>query len=118
MSSSRLQSRTGWCWSGAGVSRARAALLLSLALAAGGCGTTMPAPTGGLFGGVIAAISEPEPPKPAVPVDIEADGREAQRPPPLRMYRKDDDPTQPFSPNYGDVPLPPEPNESTEQAPT
>jgi hypothetical protein len=24
----------------------------------------------------------------------------------MRMYRKDDDPTQPFSPNYGEVPLP------------
>ena len=33
-------------------------------------------------------------------------GIEGQRPPPLRMYSRDDDPTQPFSPNYGSVPMP------------
>lgn len=118
MWSSRLELvRTGLRSAGAGVPCARAALLLSLALAAGGCSTTIPSPTGGLFGGIVAAMGEPEQ-KPLAPVDLEADGREAQRPPPLRMYRKDDDPTQPFSPNYGDVPLPQHPDENADQAPT
>jgi len=100
---SRVSSlRTGVAGKRSGVSRARVALLLSgLALALGGCSTTPASPTSGLFAG----INEPER-KPAPPVDMEDDGREAQRPPPMRMYRKDDDPTQPFSPNYGEVPLP------------
>jgi hypothetical protein len=83
------------------------ALLLSLAaVMLGGCSTTAPSPTGGLFGGLIAAMSEPAP-QPARPAgEIEDDGMEGQRPPRLRMYERDDDPTQPFSPNYGSVPLP------------
>jgi hypothetical protein len=92
------------------------ALLISFAsLALGGCGTTLPAPTGGLFGAVMAGIAEPER-RPAPPVDMEADGLEAQRPPPLRMYRQPDDPAQPFSPNYGSVPIAP-PAESNDAPP-
>ena len=85
----------------------RGALLLSLAAAMlGGCSTTAPSPTGGLFGGLIAAMSETDrkPPQPAG--EIEDDGMEGQRPPRLRMYEREDDPTQPFSPNYGSVPIP------------
>jgi hypothetical protein len=118
MLSSRSQLlRTGLRSAGTGVSCARAALLLFLAAAAGGCSATIPSPTGGLFGGVVAAAGETTA-RPAASADLEADGREAQRPPPLRMYRKDDDPTQPFSPNYGDVPLPQQPDENTDHAPT
>jgi len=85
---------------GAGV-----ALLLLLAL--GGCSSTGATQASGLFSGQIpalfAGITEPER-RPAPPVEVEDDGIEAQRPPPLRMYRAPDDPTQPFSPNYGSVP--------------
>ncbi|HEY8248420.1 MAG TPA: hypothetical protein VIG38_14195 [Hyphomicrobium sp.] len=83
------------------------ALLLSLvSLGLGGCSTAASSPTGGLFGGLMANISEPEPkPTPSLG-EMEGDGLEGQRPPPLRMYRRDDDPTQPFSPNYGSVPMP------------
>ena len=89
-----------------GASCARVALLLSLAsLGLGGCSTAASSPTGGLFGGLMASISEPER-KPPPPSEIEDDGMQAQRPPPLRMYSREDDPTQPFSPNYGSVPMP------------
>jgi hypothetical protein len=90
-----------------GAPRTRAALLLSLAaVVLGGCSTTAPSPTGGLFGGLIATMSEADrqPPQPAG--EIEDDGMEGQRPPRLRMYEREDDPTQPFSPNYGTVPIP------------
>ena len=108
MFQSRVSSlRAGVAGRRSGASRACVALLLSaVAIALGGCSTTAASPTSGLFGGLIGGINEPER-KPAPPtVDMEDDGREAQRPPPMRMYRKDDDPTQPFSPNYGEVPLP------------
>jgi hypothetical protein len=52
---------------------------------------------------LLAGITEPER-KPLPPVELEDGGIEEQRPPPMRMYRADDDPTQPFSPNYGSVP--------------
>ena len=90
-----------------GAPRTRAALLFSLAAAMlGGCSTTAPSPTGGLFGGLIATMSEADrkPPQPAG--EIEDDGMEGQRPPRLRMFEREDDPTQPFSPNYGSVPIP------------
>ena len=60
-----------------GAPRTRAALLLSLAAAMlGGCSTTAPSPTGGLFGGLIATMAEPDrkPPQPAG--EIEDDGME------------------------------------------
>ena len=104
-----LSVRTGLRSAGvrSGAPRPRVALLLSLATALlGGCSTTAPSPTGGLFGGLIATMSEADR-KPAQPVgEIEDDGMEGQRPPRQRMYERDDDPTQPFSPNYGSVPLP------------
>lgn len=118
MSSSRpMLVRIGAFASGTGASCPRAALLLLVALATGGCSATMPAPTGGVFGSLMTAMGDPEP-KPATPVDLEADGREPQRPPPLRMYRRDDDPMQPFSPNYGEVPLPQAPEGENDNAPT
>ena len=89
----------------AGAPGAGVALLLSLAL--GGCSSTGATQTSGLFGGQIpalfAGITEPER-RPEPPVELEDDGIEAQRPPPLRMHSAPDDPTQPFSPNYGSVP--------------
>jgi hypothetical protein len=51
------------------------------------------------------------------PVEIEDDGREAQRPPPARMFPQPDDPSQPFSPNYGEVPLPPSPDDAEDAPP-
>jgi hypothetical protein len=38
-------------------------------------------------------------------VEIEGDGLEAQRPPRQRANTEPDDPSEPFSPNYGSVPL-------------
>ena len=38
------------------------------------------------------------------PVEIEDDGIEAQRPPPLRAQRPPDDPNEPYSRNYGSAP--------------
>jgi hypothetical protein len=90
-----------------GAPRPRAAFLLCLAaVMLGGCSTTAPSPTGGLFGGLMATMSEADrkPPQPAG--EVEDDGMEGQRPPRLRMYEREDDPTQPFSPNYGSVPMP------------
>jgi len=40
---------------------------------------------------------------PRPPVEIEDDGREAQLPPRKRDNLQPDDPTEPFSPNYGSV---------------
>ena len=59
---SRVSSlRTGVAGRRSGASRARVALLLSaVAIALGGCSTTAASPTSGLFGGLIAGISEPE----------------------------------------------------------
>jgi hypothetical protein len=40
----------------------------------------------------------------APPVEVEDDGIEAQRPPPLHAQRPPDDPNEPYSRNYGSVP--------------
>lgn len=106
--------RTGHCMAGKGASYARAALLLSLAaISLGGCSSVAPLPNSGL----ISAFASSEPARSRVPVDIEDDGREAQRPPPARMFERPDDPTQPFSPNYGEVPLPQQPDEAGDVQP-
>ena len=97
---------TGRCTAAAtsGAPRARMALLTCLALALGGCSSVAPLPNSGL----ISTFASSAPVRTvAAPADIEADGLEAQRPPPLRMYAKEDDPSQPFSPNYGSIPLDP-----------
>lgn len=41
---------------------------------------------------------------PPRPVDLEDDGREAQAPPPRRIRQEPDDPTEPYSRNYGAAP--------------
>ena len=97
-----------------GALRPRVALLISLAAAAlGGCSSVAPLPNSGL----ISAFASSQPHQPRPRVEIEDDGREAQRPPPARMFQREDDPTQPFSPNYGEVPLPQLPDEGEEAAP-
>lgn len=40
----------------------------------------------------------------APPVDVEADGKAAQVPPPARRVQEPDDPSEPWSPNYGSRP--------------
>lgn len=106
--------RTGQCMAGRGAPRASVALLISLAAAAlGGCSSVAPLPDSGL----ISAFASSQPPQPRPRVDIEDDGREAQRPPPMRMFQREDDPTQPFSPNYGEVPLPQHLDEGEETPP-
>jgi hypothetical protein len=72
-------------------------------MALGGCSSVAPTANSGL---ISAFASQPPPRAVQQPVDLEADGLEAQRPPRMRMFSREDDPTQPFSPNYGEVPLP------------
>ncbi|MEI9900284.1 MAG: hypothetical protein WDN31_09355 [Hyphomicrobium sp.] len=67
----------------------------------GGCASVAPLPQSGL----VSVFASRSPVRPVAPLDVEGDGLEAQRPPPMRMYAKPDDPSQPFSPNYGSVPL-------------
>jgi len=90
-----------------------ALLILLAAVSVGGCSSMAPLPDSGL----VSAFASAQPRQPSHPVDIEADGQEAQRPPPLRMYPQPDDPTQPFSPNYGEVPLPAQPDGEASAAP-
>lgn len=106
--------RTGQRLAAQGALRTRVALLATLAAALlGGCSSVAPLPDSGL----ISAIASSQPRQPRPPVEIEDDGREAQRPPPARMFQRDDDPTQPFSPNYGEVPLPQHADEGGETPP-
>ena len=107
--------RIGLSTAKTGASRARVALLLSLAAAAlGGCSTVAPMANSGL---ISAFASQPPPHAAQQPVDLEADGMEAQHPPRMRMFNRPDDPTQPFSPNYGDVPLPQHADEGDDSPP-
>jgi len=111
MWSSRSYVRTGQRTAGKGASCVRVTLLVSLAAAAlGGCSSVAPLPNSGL----VSAFVPSQPPRPVVPVDLENDGREAQRPPVARMFQREDDPTQPFSPNYGEIPLPQQPDDGAE----
>jgi hypothetical protein len=78
-----------------------AALLLSHAL--GACSTTAsttqaPVWYGANAPGQVAGLRS------GPPVEIEDDGIETQRPPLVRAQKLQDDPTQPYSPNYGSVP--------------
>ena len=78
-----------------------AALLLSHAL--GACSTTgattqAPVWYGANAPGQMAGL------RAGPPVEMEDDGIEAQRPPPVRPHKLPDDPTEPYSPNYGSVP--------------
>ena len=81
-----------------------AALLLSPLL--GACGTSgsaTHAPSWHATGpGQMAGMPPRMRNRPAV--EVEDDGIEAQRPPPIRARRLPDDPTEPYSPNYGSVP--------------
>ena len=107
--------RTRLSTAGIGASRARVTLLFSLtALALGGCSAAAPMANSGL---ISAFASQPPPRATQQPVDLEADGMEAQRPPRMRMFSRPDDPTQPFSPNYGEVPLPQHEDNAQDEAP-
>jgi len=93
---------------GAGALWRPAALLISLSL--GACSSSagpttqwaswnplaIAGPTGGL---PPAAADRPQ-------VEIEGDGLEGQRPPRRSSEKLPDDPTEPFSPNYGALPEP------------
>lgn len=99
----RSYMRSGQCTAGSRAPRACAALLSCLiAGMIGGCSSVAPLPDSGLA----SAFSSAHLPRATTPGNLDEDGREAQRPPMQRMFPKDDDPTQPFSPNYGEVPLP------------
>jgi hypothetical protein len=73
-------------------------LLLLIALASGGCSTAQHTRQH-------AAITANEPQRVAVETmrkpDLEDDGMEAQVPPPPSIRLAPDDPSEPFSPNYG-----------------
>jgi len=57
------------------------------------------------------AISLPE------KVDLEDDGLAVQAPPRIRKYQEPDDPSEPFSPNYGPAPKANEPAQKEPAAP-
>jgi len=112
MWSSRSYVRTGLRTAGKGASCVRVALLVSLAaVSLGGCSAVGPLSDSG----PVSALVSPQPVKPASVVDFDNDGRETQRPPVARMFQREDDPTQPFSPNYGEVPLPQQPEDGEDQ---
>ena len=78
-----------------------AALLLSHAL--GACSTTgattqAPVWYGADAPGQVAGL------RASPPVEVEDDGIEGQRPPPIRAQKLPDDPSEPYSRNYGSVP--------------
>lgn len=82
------------------------ALLICLAL--GACSTTgaTTQPTS-YYRAQVPGIAEPMRSH-GPPVEIEDDGIEAQRPPRRRVHQMPDDPTQPYSPNYGSAPSVPD----------
>lgn len=88
------------------VSRLRPRVLIALmAVAAAGCAqdqarTAATDPTIADQRYSVAAEDGPR----AKRVDLEADGIEAQLPPPKRVRSEPDDPDEPFSPNYGTRP--------------
>lgn len=81
------------------------ATALMLAVVAGGCSSTRTAGTSSdqwyAADGDYRVAYQPPPPK----VDVEDDGIEAQAPPLRRSQQEPDDPSEPFSPNYGGPPL-------------
>lgn len=90
------------CVSGA-LLRPAALLIPFLCLALGACsttGTTMQSTS------YYRAPVQPQVLVGGPPVEMEADGIEAQRAPRKRVHEIPDDPTQPYSPNYGSVPEP------------
>lgn len=83
--------------------------VIGLSVVASGCATSQQQPT--YVGGPYASqphygqanqvaptrVSAPQPRK----IEIEEDGKPSQQPPARRMRPEEDDPTQPWSPNYG-----------------
>lgn len=93
--------------SGRGPGRGHAAragaVALLLAMAAGGCSSTQ---TAGRSGASWSSEDEAyrvayQAPPPRI--EFEDDGMEAQVPPPKRIRDEPDDPSEPFSPNYGSL---------------
>lgn len=90
---------------GAGALWRPAALLSSLLL--GACSTAGPVTQSAGWSPSLVAAPMAVPPLQAHPqVEIEGDGLEGQRPPRRRAEQVPDDPAEPFSPNYGSLPLP------------
>lgn len=93
------------CVTGA-LSRPTALLIPLLCLALGACSTTgATGPATSYYRSPVTGIA-PQLRANAPPVEVEADGIEAQLPPRRRVHLIPDDPTQPYSPNYGSVPEP------------
>ncbi len=96
---SRFSSRLKSCRRGNAVA---GLAVLAVALSLGGCATRAPSTSVAYSGATMPAHAAPHQySRPAaVPIPIEDDGIEAQPPPRLQTPVKDD-PTEPFSPNYG-----------------
>jgi hypothetical protein len=80
-----------------------ALLLVACTLALSGCGTANSAPT--LMGAIPDVLNPATESASVAPPIFDRSKLEPQRPPPLRMFSREDDPSQPFSPNYGSIPL-------------
>jgi len=76
-----------------------ALLLVACTLALSGCGT---ANSASLIDGFSDGYFKPLPEAPAV---FDRSKLEPQSPPPMRMFARPDDPKEPYSPNYGSIPL-------------
>jgi len=77
-----------------------------LCLALGACSTTgATGPAMSYYRAPVMGV-QPQLRANAPPVEVEADGIEAQLPPRRRVHLIPDDPTQPYSPNYGSIPVP------------
>lgn len=96
MSCSRSGLRPGKSWP-----VGMCALAVILAAAAGGCSSTRTAGTPSASWSSSEEASRLAYQAPPPKVEMEDDGMEAQVPPPTRIRQEPDDPSEPFSPNYG-----------------
>ena len=86
----------------AGRASLRLALVASLAVTVSGCFQHGPYPGTAYVGAPQRIAHMPVPPRNTI--EMEDDGLPVQRPPTRRATREADDPTQPWSPNYGKQP--------------
>lgn len=100
----------------AGSNSLRLALVASLAVTLGGCFHAGPYPGTAHVGAPQQIAHIPVPPSRAI--EMEDDGLPAQRPPLRRATREQDDPREPWSPNYGKRPGEAAPNAEPLPRPT
>ena len=105
-----LLSAGGWPGSARGVPAQIAVLVMSVLVSA--CASTAPV-VQSTDGYAPVAVSRFAGLSPRPWVETEDDGREAQLPPRRRLHPFPDDPTEPFSPNYGSLESIPVPSQWT-----